>query len=256
MDNNSSRAIFRAVQMSKSEKHWKTVTRSQYPWEQEALDFIYGQFPAQDHYRAWANFEFIADDGSINEVDLLVGSLQNAAIVISRLFRGEKRLVFCDSRSRVEEIGNELRSLGVSVFLSHSSLSVDERRTSEQAFAQSQDCVIVATSTLELGIDVGDLDRVIQIDAPWSVASFLQRLGRTGRRAGTFRNCLFLATSENALLRAGSLLELWASGYVESVTPPRSPTSSVRSATDGAIASRGRHWHPGLATLDRSVALL
>ncbi len=152
-----------------------------------------------------------------------VGSLRNAAVVISRMFRGEKRLVFCDSRSRVEELGNELRRLGISVFLSHSSLSAEERRTSEQAFAEAQDCVIVATSTLELGIDVGDLDRVIQIDAPWSVASFLQRLGRTGRRAGTSRNCLFLATSENALLRAGALLELWESGYVEPVTPPARP---------------------------------
>jgi ATP-dependent Lhr-like helicase len=152
-----------------------------------------------------------------------VGCLQNAAIVISRLFRGEKRLVFCDSRSRVEELGNDLRGLGVSVFLSHSSLSADERRTSEQAFAEAVDCVIVATSTLELGIDVGDLDRVIQIDAPSSVASFLQRLGRTGRRRGTTRNCLFLATSERALLRAGALLALWESGFVEPVVPPARP---------------------------------
>lgn len=152
-----------------------------------------------------------------------VGSLNNAAVVISRMFRGEKRLVFCDSRSRVEELGNELRRLGVSVFLSHSSLSAEERRTSEQAFAQAQDCVIVATSTLELGIDVGDLDRVVQIDAPSTVASFLQRLGRTGRRSGTLRNCLFLATSENALLRAGALLDLWESGFVETVAPPARP---------------------------------
>ena len=152
-----------------------------------------------------------------------VGSLQNAAVVVSRLFRGEKRLVFCDSRSRVEELGSELRQLGVSVFLSHSSLSIEERRSSEQAFAEAQDCVIVATSTLELGIDVGDLDRVIQIDAPWTVASFLQRIGRTGRRSGTIRNCLFLATSENALLRAAALLELWESGFVEPVSPPPRP---------------------------------
>ncbi len=152
-----------------------------------------------------------------------VGTLQNAAIVISRLFRGEKRLVFCDSRSRVEELGNELRRLGISVFLSHSSLSADERRISEQAFAEAQDCVIVATSTLELGIDVGDLDRVLQIDSPWSVASFLQRLGRTGRRLGTTRNCLFLATSEEALLRAGALLALWEAGFVEPIIPPKRP---------------------------------
>jgi len=152
-----------------------------------------------------------------------VGSLENAAIVISRLFCGEKRLVFCDSRSRVEELGNRLRHLGTSVFLSHSSLSAEERRASEQAFTETQNCVILATSTLELGIDVGDLDRVIQIDAPWSVASFLQRIGRSGRRAGSVRNCLFLATSENALLRAGALLELWNTGFVEPVSPPPRP---------------------------------
>ena len=152
-----------------------------------------------------------------------VGSLENAALVISRLHRGEKRLVFCDSRSRVEELARHLRGYGVETFLSHSSLSIDERRQAERAFAESRNCVIVATSTLELGIDVGDLDRVIQIDAPNSVASFLQRLGRTGRREGSSRNCLFLATSEKAVLKAAGLLELWASGFVEPIEPPPQP---------------------------------
>ena len=115
------------------------------------------------------------------EIDF-VGSLDNAAIVISRLHQGEKRLVFCDSRSKVERLGTALNGLGVRTFLSHSSLSIEERQQTEAAFAAAQDCVIVATSTLELGIDVGDLDRVIQIDAPGRVASFLQRIGRTGRR--------------------------------------------------------------------------
>jgi ATP-dependent Lhr-like helicase len=152
-----------------------------------------------------------------------VGTLENAAIVISRLHRGEKRLVFCDSRSRVEELGNELRRLGVSTFLSHSSLSADERRDAEQAFAEAQDCVIIATSTLELGIDVGDLDHVIQIDAPFSVASFLQRLGRTGRRSGALRNCLFLTTNEHGLLRAAAIVGLWEMGFVEPIIPPSRP---------------------------------
>ena len=78
-----------------------------------------------------------------------------------------------------------LREQRVETFVSHSSLGVEERRLAEQAFAQRQNCVIVATSSLELGIDVGDLDRVIQIDAPATVSSFLQRMGRTGRRAGS-----------------------------------------------------------------------
>jgi ATP-dependent Lhr-like helicase len=152
-----------------------------------------------------------------------VGSLDNAAIVLSRLHRGEKRLVFCDSRSKVERLASGLRERGVRTFVSHSSLGLDERRLSEEAFATGDDCVIVATSTLELGIDVGDLDRVIQIDAPSTVSSFLQRMGRSGRRAGSARNCLFLATSESAFLQAAGIVRLWADGWVEPVVPPPEP---------------------------------
>jgi ATP-dependent Lhr-like helicase len=152
-----------------------------------------------------------------------VGSLENAATVISRLHAGEKRLVFCDSRSRVEQLASHLRHLEVETFVSHSSVSVEERHRAELAFAQSSNCVIVATSTLELGIDVGDLDRVIQIDATGSVASFLQRLGRTGRRPGAVRNCLFLATDQESLIQAIAILEQWRSGYVEPIQPPVLP---------------------------------
>jgi ATP-dependent Lhr-like helicase len=151
-----------------------------------------------------------------------VGTLDNAAKIISLLHRGEKRLVFCDSRSRVEQLTLLLRERQVETFVSHSSLGVEERRAAEHAFAQKQNCVIVATSSLELGLDVGDLDRVIQIDAPSTVSSFLQRMGRTGRRDGTRSNCLFLATSDDGLLRAGALLDIWRTGYVEPVhAPPR-----------------------------------
>lgn len=156
-----------------------------------------------------------------------VGSVANAATVIAALHRGEKRLVFCESRRTVEELGEQLRLKGVTVFLSHASLSVDERRRAEEAFAEGRDCVIVSTSTLELGIDVGDLDRVIQIDAPSTVASFLQRLGRTGRRPGTIRNCLFLALGDEGLLSAAALLLQWSRGWVEPVVAPPEPRHLV-----------------------------
>jgi len=153
-----------------------------------------------------------------------VGSLGNAATVISKLHAGEKRLVFCDSRARVEELSVDLRARGVRTFVSHSSLALDEHRQAEEAFAEATDCVIVSTSTLELGIDVGDLDRVIQIDSPTTVAGFLQRLGRTGRRPGATRNMLFLTTKpEIELVRAAGLLELWGRGYVEPVVGPARP---------------------------------
>jgi hypothetical protein len=58
--------------MAVAETRWKVLTPSQFPWEREALDFVRGHLPDHELIRVWASFEFIADDGSINEVDLLV----------------------------------------------------------------------------------------------------------------------------------------------------------------------------------------
>lgn len=152
-----------------------------------------------------------------------VASISNAAKVIASLHAGEKRLVFVDSRRQAEELGAALRVHGIDTYLSHSSLSASERRRSEATFAEARDTVIVATSTLELGIDVGDLDRVIQINSPRTVASFLQRLGRTGRRAGSNRNCLFLCVDDESVLLASGMLTRWSQGWVEPIEPPAHP---------------------------------
>lgn len=152
-----------------------------------------------------------------------VGTVRNAASVIAALHQGEKRLVFADSRSVVEQLALELRKRDVTTFVSHSSLSRELRRQSEEAFASARDCVIASTSTLELGVDVGDLDRVVQIQAPCTVASMMQRLGRTGRRPGTTPNLLMLTTNDEHLLRAAGVLLLWSEGFVEPIVGPAEP---------------------------------
>ena len=53
-------------------QRWIAVTEPQFPWERSALTYLRERLPDQDPFRAWSNFEFIAEDGSINEVDLLV----------------------------------------------------------------------------------------------------------------------------------------------------------------------------------------
>lgn len=150
-----------------------------------------------------------------------VASIENAAEVIKRLHPGKKRLVFVNARRQAEALGQLLDQEGVRAFVTHGSLSVDERQRTEEAFASGKDCVIIATSVLELGIDVGDLDHVLQIDSPSSVASFLQRMGRTGRRDGTNPNCTFLATDDKGLLQAAALIALYRDGFVEDVRPSR-----------------------------------
>ena len=148
-----------------------------------------------------------------------VGTLANASVVIERLYPGTKRLVFADSRRKVEELGRELDHHNAEVHVTHSSLAVSERHAAERAFEECDNCVIVATSAMELGIDVGDVDHVLQIDAPSTVSSFLQRMGRTGRRPDTHANCTFLATKDDALLLAAALIRLRSQGYIEPVTP-------------------------------------
>lgn len=193
----------------------------------ELLQWLQGSFT--DRHRAVVAPEAVAvsaADSPLAATEITVdhvGSIDNAATVIAALHQGEKRLVFVDSRRRAEELGVALRDRGVQTYLSHSSLSAAQRHRSEEAFAESRNTVIVATSTLELGVDVGDLDRVIQIGSPRTVASFLQRLGRTGRRAGVARNCMFLCVDADVVLGALGMLHCWSSGWVEPITPPPAP---------------------------------
>ena len=192
-----------------------------------------------------------------------VGSIANAATVIDALHRGEKRLVFCETRSQAEQLALALRARTVTTFVSHSSLSADERHRAETAFSEAHDCVIVATSTLELGIDVGDLDRVIQLDSPRTVASFLQRIGRTGRRAGSTRNALSLATNREALLRGAGLLSLWRDEFVEPAQAPPSPRHIAAQQILALCLQEGqigesvwREWWDGLPVFDDTASAI
>lgn len=178
-----------------------------------------------------------------------VTSLENAASVISRLHRGEKRLVFCDSRSVAEQLSSMLRSKQIRTFVSHASLSISERKQAEAAFTEEKDCVIVATSTLELGIDVGDLDRVIQIDSPSSVSSFLQRMGRTGRRHESLRNCLFLTTNDDAFMLALGVTKKWSEAWVEAAIAPAEPWNIVAQQAMVTVLERSEMPISELATL-------
>ena len=135
----------------------------------------------------------------------------------ARTARGQKSLFFCQSRSTTEAVAEYMRRVGTTVFVHHSAVSREERELAEERFHNGTDACIVCTSTLELGIDVGDLDRVLQAEAPDTVSSFLQRMGRTGRRAGQAANTTFFCETTEGVLQAVALIELAKSGWVEPV---------------------------------------
>lgn len=103
--------------------------------------------------------------------------------------RGKKCLVFVNSREECEAVTTTLRQYCERqhepdrFLIHHGNLSASYRETAEMLMKDdSQTMTTITTATLELGIDIGRLERAFQIDAPWTVSSFLQRMGRTGRR--------------------------------------------------------------------------
>ncbi len=117
---------------------------------------------------------------------------QNADPGMAYIFehtRGKKCLVFVNSREECEAVTTTLRQYCEikhepdRFLIHHGNLSTSYRETAEAIMKdESEYQTTVTTATLELGIDIGRLERAFQIDAPFMVSSFLQRMGRTGRR--------------------------------------------------------------------------
>lgn len=139
----------------------------------------------------------------------------------AKMARGQKSLFFCQSRATTEAVAEQMRLAGTTVFVHHSAVSKEERELAEESFHRGSDACIVCTSTLELGIDVGDLDRVLQAEAPDTVSSFLQRMGRTGRRSGQVANTTFFCETTEGVLQSIALIELAREGWVEDVAVDR-----------------------------------
>lgn len=133
------------------------------------------------------------EDGSADfEFEIVPPAPENADPGIGYIFehtRGKKCLVFVNSREECEAVTTSLRHYCERnhepdrFLIHHGNLSASFRETAEWIMKDdSQLQTTVTTATLELGIDIGRLERAFQIDAPWTVSAFLQRLGRTGRR--------------------------------------------------------------------------
>ncbi|MEP7287029.1 MAG: DEAD/DEAH box helicase [Chloroflexota bacterium] len=109
----------------------------------------------------------------------------------------KKALVFCNTRAEVEAYAaavHEQSPFGDAVFVHYSNLEAKHRRDIEQRFAASPVAICFASSTLELGIDIGSIDVILLIGAPGSVASFIQRAGRGSRRQSAINIACFYRT--------------------------------------------------------------
>jgi ATP-dependent Lhr-like helicase len=147
------------------------------------------------------------------------GRRMNALV---RVVSGKKAIVFVNSRSDAEKVMKSLRGRVRELLVHHSSLSPEMRKEAEVAFSREGSACIVCTSSLELGIDIGDLDIVAQLGAPHSVSSFLQRMGRSGRR-GKPPYVAFILPSPCELLCTVAVIECASRKEVEPLVPLKRP---------------------------------
>jgi ATP-dependent Lhr-like helicase len=160
------------------------------PGEGDAVAVIESQEGEQElllQIRGYTRKPPDSDDEALRTTDAEPAMAQH----MFRVLRGKRNLLFGGSRRNVEIFTDRLRamteqdSLPHEFFAHHGNLAKSEREMVESRLRDDpRPTTAVATSTLELGIDIGDVESVAQIGAGWSVASLRQRLGRSGRRAG------------------------------------------------------------------------
>lgn len=137
-----------------------------------------------------------------------------------------KWLVFVPSRSLCDQLTLDLREtlgskLGIWVGAHHSSLPRNQREEAEQRFGRDRDAVLIATSTLEVGVDIGDVDVVAQIGCPSSASSLLQRIGRGNRRERNRTRLVAMPRNHVEARAFVGILRSAVSGNLPSIPAPR-----------------------------------
>ena len=133
-----------------------------------------------------------------------VGAAEIAAYIATFRAHGwKKALAFCNSRIEVESYAAAIRehsAFAGAVFVHYSNIEPKRRQEIEQQFSTTPTAICFASSTLELGIDIGSIDVILLIGAPGSAASFIQRIGRGSRRQQLIRAACFYRTPLEKLI--------------------------------------------------------
>lgn len=187
--------------------------------------------------------------------------------IFDRVQERTKTLIFTNSRGKAEETIGALRTIARRrnlpdiYHVHHGSISAPLREATERKMkAVNQPAATAATLTLELGIDIGQLERIIQLEAPFSVSSFLQRLGRSGRR-GDPAEMWFVCGEETpsgkealpeqipwSLLQAIAIIQLYLEErWIEPIRVVNYPFGLLYHQTMSILAGMGELSPPALA---------
>jgi ATP-dependent Lhr-like helicase len=149
--------------------------------------------------------------------------LASASRVLERIARHNMTIVFVNTRAQGELMFQALWKLNTEtlpIAIHHGSLDIAQRRRVEAAMAAGKLRAVVATSSLDLGIDWGGVDQVIQVGAPKGVSRLVQRVGRANHRMDEASNALLVPANRFELLECEAAIEGVAAGEQDGAPPP------------------------------------
>ncbi|WP_323155463.1 DEAD/DEAH box helicase [Pseudomonas alvandae] len=152
-------------------------------------------------------------------------------------------LVFVNTRRLAERLSRHLSErLGKdAVAAHHGSLAKEFRLDAEQRLKRGELQVLIATASLELGIDIGDVDLVCQIASPRSISAFLQRVGRSGHQVGGTPKGRLFATTRDDLIECAALLDCVRRGELDILHIPRAPLDVLAQQIVAEVSCQ--EWH-------------
>ena len=177
------------------------------------------------------------------------------------VFVNTRRLTERAARHLSERLGKE------TVAAHHGSLAKEQRLDAEQRLKRGELSVLVATASLELGIDIGDVDLVCQLGSPRSIAAFLQRAGRSGHHVGGTPKARLFPTTRDDLVECAALLDAVRRGELDALVQPPQPLDVLAQQLVAEVACRewdedalyalvrGAYPYRGLARADFDAVL-
>src|SRR5438445_2561727 len=161
--------------------------------------------------------------------------------LVELVHQNRSTLVFVNTRRLVERVAHHLaeRMGEDNVAAHHGSLSRKLRLAAEKKLKEGQIKVLVATASLELGIDIGTVDLVVQISSPRAIAVALQRVGRSGHWRGAVPKGRFFVTTRDELIECGALVRAIRQGDLDRLMIPDSPLDVLAQQIVATCATTG-----------------
>jgi len=199
----------------------------------------------------------IIDTGHLRELDLAIESPKSSlsavcsneqwkevyAQIAALIQSHRSTLIFVNTRRLSERVTHNLSELIGEAHITshHGSLSKKSRLAAEKRLKSGELKAVVATASLELGIDIGYIDLVIQIGSPRAIATFLQRIGRSGHALGKTPKGRLVALTRDELLEAIALIRAVHAGRLDQTIIPKGPLDILAQQIVAMCAAE--EWH-------------